>query len=1002
MIDPLSPMGPCPILEQKLNLAAEKLRYGSFIHASLALIIAICFYRWGLPSSAHLPLIIWTITLISCAMMRAAACFWYIKARPGIKIGRRLHIATGLLVGLSWGALPILFFDVASLEQLVLISFAIGGISMGSLVISGYYIPSFYAVFLPAMTPLIGLYLLSGQPMLGTMGLMLGIFWAVIAFLGAAFSRTIDQMLHAKANQTDLLERLQKNSDILKAALNAGYDDFIMFDPDDRLIIWNQSFASRAEPVIGPLETGLSFHSIIKRAARRHATHDPYGNENSWYAERMKRHEQLGKPFEIALAGMWLLVLEVRTHTGHLVVTHTDITDLKMREAQLRDQEAARSGIMHAALDGIITIDEGGRVIDYNHAASTIFGWEPLEIIGRPVFEKLVPPKARAAFAQELASITDHTPSRYIGQRIELTAQRRDGSPFPAELSLVSVKTARGALLTGFIRDISDRLESEDRLRTARDEAEAANRAKSDFLAAISHEIRTPMNGVLGALDLLLDTRLIKDRETLTPAQTRLASIARDASESLRGLLDDLLDYSRLEQGQLDLKPADFCPIAIARSCCDAYALQCETQGVPITLSIDERVPTVLRGDSARLRQILMNLLSNALKFTTHGHIDMHLEKRAGSADFHVIRFGVKDSGIGIPDAFRAHIFSRFSQMDPANARLHGGSGLGLAIVRDLAALMGGLVDYESTPGKGSYFWCDLPFLAPDPAPQSDETSPKATPEPSVRTPDIAGPDLLAGARLLVVDDSEANRLVASETLRRAGAVVMEAESGPDAIEIIKTTAIDLIIMDISMPQMDGIETMQRIRQMDGPKKPIIALTAQASVEARAHFETLGFDGFLSKPFRREIFLQMVHRLLGDHQHFLSEQPIDDADFATEDLSNITALNLETLEILAADIGPARVEPLIATFIDEAANRRSTIKQARKSDDPARISLQAHALKSAAANFGALALSAAAARLEAQAAHQDRAALDEAIQALDTALDQGVRLLHAYAQRPHN
>jgi HPt (histidine-containing phosphotransfer) domain-containing protein len=173
-------------------------------------------------------------------------------------------------------------------------------------------------------------------------------------------------------------------------------------------------------------------------------------------------------------------------------------------------------------------------------------------------------------------------------------------------------------------------------------------------------------------------------------------------------------------------------------------------------------------------------------------------------------------------------------------------------------------------------------------------------------------------------------------------------------------------------------------------------------VEARAHFETLGFDGFLSKPFRREIFLQMVHRLLGDHQHFLSEQPIDDADFATEDLSNITALNLETLEILAADIGPARVEPLIATFIDEAANRRSTIKQARKSDDPARISLQAHALKSAAANFGALALSAAAARLEAQAAHQDRAALDEAIQALDTALDQGVRLLHAYAQRPHN
>ncbi|GEQ97642.1 hypothetical protein JCM17844_12790 [Iodidimonas gelatinilytica] len=645
----------------------------------------------------------------------------------------------------------------------------------------------------------------------------------------------------------------------------------------------------------------------------------------------------------------------------------------------MRDSEAAKAGIVQAALDGVITVDETGTVIDFNDAAATIFGWSPDEIIGRSILDTVIPDHAKPLFAHGITKALTEGKRPYVGRRTEITAQRRDGTRFPAELSLVDVHTERGRLFTGFIRDISTRLEAERRLRDARDEAQAASRAKSDFLATISHEIRTPMNGVLGALDLLLEDRL-------DPNQERLAATARDASEALRVLLDDLLDYSRIEAGKLAISPTSFSPASLIDTCCAIFTAQAQAKGLTLDCSSEGEIPALISGDESRLRQMLLNLISNAMKFTPQGHVHVLVKRLAGDDGFCILRFEVSDSGIGITPAFREQIFSKFSQADPANSRRHGGSGLGLAIVKGLVELMGGSVDFESTPGKGSRFWCDLPFLV------TQENSAAPSEQDKTDSEFIGKPSSsdLAQAKILVVDDSAANRLVTSEMLRRSGAIVLEANSGPDALKQLDAETIDLVLMDISMPGMDGIETTETLRKRGHRILPVIALTAQAGTEAKSQFQALGFDAFLPKPIHREALVATVEALIrGRRLPTLPQQ-------SPGEETMVEALDQAALNRMGAEVGSDLLQHLINTFIDEAGQRRSAIAKAAEQRDYDSLQINAHALKSAASTFGANRLSAEAAALEHLSRTCDMPAINKAIALLQKEMDNALPQLQAY------
>ncbi|GER01892.1 hypothetical protein JCM17845_25150 [Iodidimonas gelatinilytica] len=394
----------------------------------------------------------------------------------------------------------------------------------------------------------------------------------------------------------------------------------------------------------------------------------------------------------------------------------------------------------------------------------------------------------------------------------------------------------------------------------------------------------------------------------------------------------------------------------------------------------------MISGDESRLRQMLLNLISNAMKFTPQGHVHVLVKRLAGDDGFCILRFEVSDSGIGITPAFREQIFSKFSQADPANSRRHGGSGLGLAIVKGLVELMGGSVDFESTLGKGSRFWCDLPFLVtqenPDTNSEQDKTDSEFIGKPSSSD--------LAQAKILVVDDSAANRLVTSEMLRRSGAIVLEANSGPDALKQLDAETIDLVLMDISMPGMDGIETTETLRKRGHRILPVIALTAQAGTEAKSQFQALGFDAFLPKPIHREALVATVEALIrGRRLPTLPQQ-------SPGEETMVEALDQAALNRMGAEVGSDLLQHLINTFIDEAGQRRSAIAKAAEQRDYDSLQINAHALKSAASTFGANRLSAEAAALEHLSRTCDMPAINKAIALLQKEMDNALPQLQAY------
>jgi PAS domain S-box-containing protein len=590
-------------------------------------------------------------------------------------------------------------------------------------------------------------------------------------------------------------------------------------------------------------------------------------------------------------------------------------------------------------------------IVYANPAFFRITGYGPGEVLGR-----------NCRFLQGPATDPAHVHAirRAVAERrpidLEILNYRRDGSRFVNELHISPVFGPDGRLdyFLGIQHDVTARSRLALATQKARRAAEKANAEKSDFLAFMSHEIRTPMNGVMGTISLLLDT-------TLDAEQRAYAETARRCGETLLSTVNEMLDLSRIEAGRLALEAIDFDLARPVAEVLDLLGPAAAEKGIRLSASIEPLLPARVVGDPQRLRQVLLNLADNAVKFTSAGGVGIRVERAEAEGR---IRFAVADTGIGIAPEVQRRLFRRFTQGASDTARRFGGSGLGLTICKQLVALMGGRIALASTPGKGSVFSFDVAL-----APVAQSGRPPATllPVPAATAPRVAAQ---ARGRILLAEDGEANQLVAAAILRKAGYAVDLARDGEEAVGAARTAAYDLVLMDVRMPRMDGFAATALIRAMPGAagRVPIIAMTAAAMSGDREKCLAAGMDGHLPKPMDRAALLGAVEAALDARPR--RPRAVGPAG---EPHGAPALLDLATLDELRSAVGPGRLPHLVGVFADET---RARLARLAATEDLAAIEEEAHGLTSAAGTFGAAALREAAAALEAACVARDaRAAL---------------------------
>ncbi len=515
-----------------------------------------------------------------------------------------------------------------------------------------------------------------------------------------------------------------------------------------------------------------------------------------------------------------------------------DVTDLKETEQHLHKLARIVRQMEHA----VLITDPVGRITFVNPAFTRTTGHRADEVLGRlPSSFMLAPDSDPAVVARIRHAFDNHEP--FVG---EIRKMRKDGSGYWAGMEFVPLFDADGAFegVMSIQRDITSQKQAEAELRAATAEArrsaaaaERANQAKSAFLAMMSHEIRTPLNGVLGMAQLLQAT-------ALDPTQADHIARIGTAGNALLNIINDILDFSKIEAGRLELEAV---PFALPETVEDVLQLQrpvAEAKGLALDLGIDAALPPLLLGDPGRVRQVVLNLVSNAVKFTAQGRVSVELAPGPDG-----IRLCVSDTGIGIPAARQAQLFRPFTQVDASTRRHFGGTGLGLAISRQLVEAMGGTITLQSTEGVGSCFTIHLPLPV--------ATAPARSPAAPAPLRDDVG----AGLRVLLAEDNPVNQLVAVTMLRDAGCEVDVAANGQEALVMASQFPYDLVFMDCHMPVCDGWEATRRIRARPGLHQPvIIALTANAMKGDREACLDAGMDDHLAKPVRREGLLAMLQR----------------------------------------------------------------------------------------------------------------------------------------------
>jgi PAS domain S-box-containing protein len=618
---------------------------------------------------------------------------------------------------------------------------------------------------------------------------------------------------------------LQESEERFRLVIEGVVDNAIcMLDTEGRVTSWNSGAERitgyRADEAIGrPIEQFyLDDEAAAGEPQRLLAIAADIG---SYYAEGWRRRKG-GRPF-------WASVVidALRNDDGQLLgyaVIARDITERTLEEEQ-------RQLLVDAAPNGMLLFSDAGTVTLGNICAEQIFGYARGGLRGKDI-DELLP--GGAIWTEILAA-------RQPAAGRQLAGRRRDGSEVPVEIALSPIRTPRGRIVVASVIDITQRKAAEHFLQQAKEAAEAATRAKSEFLAGMSHEIRTPMNAVIGFSDLLLTT-------TLDERQRRMVQLQRDAGRSLLAIINDILDLSKIESGRLELEQVPVNPEFLVDGALELLRNEADRKGLALTAAFAPDLPRWVQGDPTRLRQVLLNLVANAIKFTEAGRVRVAVSRRNDG----VMHFEVSDTGIGIATEQQARLFQPFTQLDRSTTRRFGGTGLGLAICKRLVeAMPGGTIGVESTPGIGSRFW----FAASLPAVEAPVRAAEPPGEPAGHS----------GKRILVVEDVEMNQLIVETLLRDAGHHVTVVDDGQAGVEAVRAGGFDLVLMDMEMPIMGGVEATRRIRALGDARAgiPIIALTANAMAAEAERARAAGMNDFLVKPIDQALLLNLVARWSG-------------------------------------------------------------------------------------------------------------------------------------------
>jgi PAS domain S-box-containing protein len=533
--------------------------------------------------------------------------------------------------------------------------------------------------------------------------------------------------------------------------------------------------------------------------------------------------------------------------------------DRRRADQALRESEARNAAVLQAALDCIVSMDQRGRVVEWNPATERTFGFSRSEALGREMAELIIPPHLRERHRDGLTRYLATGEGPIIGKRLEVTAVRKDGSAFPAELTITRTRTDGPPTFTGHVRDISEQKRAEEersRLlaseQQARRDAEAANRMKDEFLSVVSHELRTPLNAILGWAQILAS-----DGSNAEDLHEGLQVIERNARVQTQ-IIEDILDMSRIisVKVRLDVQRVDLAAVIVAAI--ESMRPAADAKGIRVQQVLDPLAGPV-SGDPARLQQVVWNLLSNAIKFTPKGgRVRVTLER----VNSHV-EISVSDTGEGIKPEFLPNVFERFRQAEASTTRRHGGLGLGLSIVKQLVELHGGSVQAKSPgEGQGSTFRVALPLT---PLRMEEDERHRQHPASGPSNVKLAAPSL-KGVKVLVVDDEPDARTLLKRLLEGCEAAVTVVPSVEEALRLIGANRFDVIVSDIGMPERDGYELIQTVRSMPadkGGKTPAVALTAFARSEDRTRAMLAGFDMHVAKPVEPSELCAVITRLSG-------------------------------------------------------------------------------------------------------------------------------------------
>ncbi|MEA2274558.1 MAG: two-component system, sensor histidine kinase and response regulator [Solirubrobacteraceae bacterium] len=654
--------------------------------------------------------------------------------------------------------------------------------------------------------------------------------------LGVAGSEPVERSEAVQTSSDSELQAALRSAELFRQLLESAPDAIVGIGRDGLIVLVN----AQTEKLFGYSRESLVGEPVDKLVPERYR--GGHGGHRSGYFSDPRtrsmgasldlyglRSDGSEFPAEISLSS-------IETADGLLATAAIrDITDRRNAEAKFEQ-------LLESAPDAIVGIGRDGRIVLVNAQTEKLFGYSRERLVGEAV-EILVPDRYRGAHGGHRSGYFGDPRTRSMGASLDLYGLRSDGSEFPAEISLSSIETADGLLATAAIRDITDRKRTQDELAVVHDRALEASRLKSSFVANMSHEIRTPLNGVIGMAGLLLETQL--DAE-----QREYVDAVRASGDALLAVIKDILDFSKIEAGKLEIDQQVFDVRELVEGACTMLYTTADDKGLELMCWIDSDVAERASGDGPRVRQILVNLLTNAVKFTSEGEVVVHVSAHP-AGEHPELRFEVRDTGIGIDQSALGRIFDSFTQADNSMTRRYGGTGLGLSISKRLVELMGGQIGVDSAPGHGSTFWfttyLDAVQSGPDPA-NSESTE-------------------MHHVRTLIVDDNQTNRTILEHQLTSWNMICTTAADAHAALVILRSAAAagcayQLVVLDSGMPQMSGLQLAAAITS-DASLRDTRLLMLSSCGSGRAAAAAAGIAGFVTKPLRQSRLREEIVLTLG-------------------------------------------------------------------------------------------------------------------------------------------